>query len=136
MHSITNYIHKWNGKSLFRGFLWNLFFELTFTLNLVATIGNVRIVVTHNNKNVKILIKYSKLQISLSLNIDRLFSPKKCLEALLLFIFWWWWGNVPSYPKFKLSVSLMPWGSKGVNDPWVEWLVIMMNCKVEAQVSE
>ncbi|MEM3802417.1 MAG: hypothetical protein QW183_06265 [Saccharolobus sp.] len=43
-------------------------------------------------------------------------------------------GNASSYPGFKLDVSLMPWGSKGVNDPYVEWLVITMNRKVEAQV--
>ncbi|MEM0164612.1 MAG: hypothetical protein QXW30_02515 [Saccharolobus sp.] len=28
----------------------------------------------------------------------------------------------------------MPWDSKGVHDPYMEWLVSMMNCKVEAQV--
>ncbi|MEM3328608.1 MAG: hypothetical protein QXD56_00645 [Saccharolobus sp.] len=28
----------------------------------------------------------------------------------------------------------MPWGPKGVHDPYVEWLVSMINGKVEAQV--
>ncbi|MEM3351187.1 MAG: hypothetical protein QXZ23_13125 [Saccharolobus sp.] len=43
-------------------------------------------------------------------------------------------GNASSYPGFKLDVSLMPWDSKGVNEPCVKWLVIAMNGKVEAQV--
>ncbi|MEM3801629.1 MAG: hypothetical protein QW183_02140 [Saccharolobus sp.] len=43
-------------------------------------------------------------------------------------------GNAPSYPRFKLDVSLMPWDSKGVHESCVEWLVITMNRKVEAQV--
>ncbi|WDS52861.1 IS605 ORFB family protein [Sulfolobus tengchongensis spindle-shaped virus 4] len=33
----------------------------------------------------------------------------------------------------KLDVSLMPWGSKGAHDPHVEWQVVTMNRKVEAQ---
>ncbi|MEM3338675.1 zinc ribbon domain-containing protein, partial [Saccharolobus sp.] len=33
----------------------------------------------------------------------------------------------------KLDVSSMPWSSKGAHDPYVEWLVAMMNRKVEAQ---
>ncbi|MEM0143826.1 MAG: transposase, partial [Candidatus Parvarchaeum sp.] len=33
----------------------------------------------------------------------------------------------------KLDVSLMPWGSKGAHDPYVEWSVAMMNRRVEAQ---
>ncbi|MEM0257235.1 MAG: transposase [Saccharolobus sp.] len=33
----------------------------------------------------------------------------------------------------KLDVSLMPWGSKGAHDPYVEWQVVTVNRKVEAQ---
>ncbi|MEM3301786.1 MAG: transposase [Thermoplasmata archaeon] len=33
----------------------------------------------------------------------------------------------------KLDVSPMPWGSKGAHDPYVEWQVVTMNRKVEAQ---
>ncbi|MEM3290728.1 MAG: transposase [Candidatus Micrarchaeaceae archaeon] len=33
----------------------------------------------------------------------------------------------------KLDVSLMPWGSKGAHDPHVEWQVVTVNRKVEAQ---
>ncbi|MEM4056536.1 MAG: transposase [Thermoplasmatales archaeon] len=33
----------------------------------------------------------------------------------------------------KLDVSLMPWGSKGAHDPHVEWSVVTMNRKIEAQ---
>ena len=43
-------------------------------------------------------------------------------------------GNAPSYPRFKLDVSLMPWDSKGVHDSCVKWLVTTMNREVEAQV--
>ena len=75
MHSITNYIHNAMERASLEDFCGTNSLNFLSPSNLVATIGNVRIVVTHNNKNVKILIKYSKLQISLSLNIDRLFSP-------------------------------------------------------------
>ncbi|MEM0130591.1 MAG: hypothetical protein QXN74_00465 [Saccharolobus sp.] len=79
MHSITNYIHNVVYNTMERASLEDFCGTYSLNLlslsNLVATIGNVRIIVTYNNKNVKILIKYSKLQTSLSLNIDGLFSP-------------------------------------------------------------
>ncbi|MEM0164564.1 MAG: hypothetical protein QXW30_02265 [Saccharolobus sp.] len=43
-------------------------------------------------------------------------------------------GNASSYPGFKIDVSLMPWDSKGAHEPCLEWLVSMMNGRVEAQV--
>ncbi|MEM3802753.1 MAG: hypothetical protein QW183_07995 [Saccharolobus sp.] len=36
--------------------------------------------------------------------------------------------------EYSLDVSLIPLGSKGTHDPYMEWLVSMMNRKVEAQV--
>ncbi|MEM4085488.1 MAG: hypothetical protein QXR34_03835 [Saccharolobus sp.] len=80
MHSITNYIHNSMERASLEDFCGTYSLNLLSPSNLVATIGNVRIIMAHNNKNVKILIKYSKLQISLSLNIDRLFSPEKYLQ--------------------------------------------------------
>ncbi|MEM4115291.1 MAG: hypothetical protein QXP59_04720, partial [Saccharolobus sp.] len=43
-------------------------------------------------------------------------------------------SNASSYPRFKLSVSLIPLGFNGAHDSCVELLVVTMNCKVEAQV--
>ena len=43
-------------------------------------------------------------------------------------------GSAPDHPGFKLDVSLMPLGFKGVHESCVEWLVITMSRKVKAQV--